>query len=387
VTRSAGPPGRRISQRAKFIAYLVVLHLALAGAGVALMLQNLLWLLVVEAVLAASLSIGVVLTRGLYRHLQLAESGAQLIRDSDFTSRLLPVGQPEVDQLISLYNQMVDGLRGERTRLQEQHHFFTQVLRVSPSGIVVLDYDGGITTMNPAAERLLGVDAAAASGRQLGALGTPLAAAVAALPKNSTETITTTAARHVRCHHGSFVDRGFVRSFILIEELTEALRQAERHAYEKLIRVMAHEVNNSVTASNSLLHSALAYGGELSGESRADFERALAVVIERTDQLNGFMRRFANVFRLPDPIKRAEPLLALLERNVELLRRHPEAARIRWEWEFDAPALTVPMDRALMEQATLNVLQNAVDAAGADGRIAIRLQGSNGGRPVLTIED
>jgi nitrogen fixation/metabolism regulation signal transduction histidine kinase len=376
-----------VTQKARFIAYLVALHVLLAAAGVALMLRNPTWLLATEVVLALSLGIGIALTGRLYRHLSLARVGAQLIHDSDFTTRMLPVGQPEVDELIALYNRMVDGLRGERTRLQEQHHFLSQVLRASPSGIVVLDYERRITSANPAAGRLLGVDDAAALGARLEQLASPLATALASLPPHATEVMSTTAGRRVRCHHGTFVDRGFVRSFILIEELTEELRQAERRAYEKLIRVMAHEVNNSVTASNSLLHSSFAYAGELSDTSRPDFEQAIAIVIERTDQLNHFMRRFADVFRLPEPVKRPEPIVALLENNVRLLRSRPDAAGIDWQWEIERGDLTIPMDRELMEQAILNVLQNAVDAAGNNGRIAIRLHASNGSRPTLTIED
>ncbi len=63
--------------------------------------------------------------------------------------------------------------------------------------------------------------------------------------------------RRVRVHHGTFVDRGFRRSFFLLEELTEELRQSEKAAYEKLIRMLSHEVNNTVGASNSLLNSCL----------------------------------------------------------------------------------------------------------------------------------
>jgi signal transduction histidine kinase len=99
------------------------------------------------------------------------------------------------------------------------------------------------------------------------------------------------------------------------------------------------------------------------------------------------MRRFADVFRLPDPVCRPEPLLPLLERNVALLRTRPEAAGIQWTWDVDRQDVTAPMDRALMEQAVINVLQNAVDAAGPGGRIAIRLHARNGGPPTLTIED
>jgi len=124
--------------------------------------------------------------------------------------------------------------------------------------------------------------------------------------------------------------RGFRRSFLLVEELTEELRQAERSAYEKLIRVMAHEVNNSVTASNSLLTSSLNYGAELSGDSRHDFEQAIGIVIQRTAQLNQFMRSFADVFRMPTPFKHPERVVDVLESTVRLVSARPDASGVAW---------------------------------------------------------
>jgi two-component system, NtrC family, nitrogen regulation sensor histidine kinase NtrY len=376
-----------VTQRARFIAYLAAVHLLLVGAGIALFVENPLWLFVAEAVFVASLMTGVALTRQMYRNIDFARSGVKLIRDHDFTSRLRPVGQPEVDELIAVYNRMVDSLRNERTRLQEQHHFLAHVLRVSPSGIVILDFDRRVDTLNPAAERLLGAAAAELAGRRLEELASPLADALGAMPPNTTQVRSLNAARRARCHHGTFIDRGFPRSFFLVEELTEELRQAERGAYEKLIRVMAHEVNNSVTASNSLLTSALNYRRELSSASRPDFERALGIVIERTEQLNQFMRSFAEVFRLPAPVKKPEAVVPLLERNVQLLSARPDASHVTWQWDVDSRDLLVPMDRGQMEQALLNVLQNAVDATGGQGTVAIRLRSRNGGRPTITVED
>ena len=73
-------------------------------------------------------------------------------------------------------------------------------------------------------------------------------------PPDAVEVVALPGGGRLRCRRGAFLDRGTTRSFFLIEELTEELRQAEKSAYEKLIRMMAHEVNNSVAASNSLLH-------------------------------------------------------------------------------------------------------------------------------------
>ena len=89
---------------------------------------------------------------------------------------------------------------------------------------------------------------------------------------------------------------------------------------------MSHEVNNTVTASNSLLHSSLTYSGELQAANRHDFEQAIGVVIERTEQLSSFMRRFADVFRLPPPFLQPCDLVTVLEGIVRLLSATPAGA-------------------------------------------------------------
>jgi C4-dicarboxylate-specific signal transduction histidine kinase len=197
-------------------------------------------------------------------------------------------------------------------------------------------------------------------------------------------------AARVRVQRGGFLDRGFPRAFFVLEELTGELRQAERAAYEKLIRVMSHEVNNTVASSTSLLQSSLTYARELGEESRRDFETALGVVIARTSQLNDFMKGFADVFRLPAPAKQPCELVAILQRVVALLAARPVAARIDWRWELDAPAIRVSADPAQLEQAILNVVKNAVEAVGGSGNAAgtIVVRATSKTDPtVLTIED
>ena len=377
-----------MSLRRRAIAYLVVLHLIFAALAVYLFLHNRFWLIAIEVVFVVSLITGLRLSREMYRHLGLTAEGLRLIREQEFTSRFLPVGQPEIDELIGIYNTMVDRLRAERVRVAEQHQFLSQVLQVSPSGVVILDFDGAISSLNPAAERLLDRTAAAAVGRRLEALGSPLADALAVLDPGDARLVGMLGARRVKCHHGTFIDRGFPRSFLLVEELTEELRQFERAAYEKLIRVMSHEVNNSVAASNSLLHSSLAYAGDLHATNRVDFEQAIGIVIERTEQLGSFMRRFADVFRLPPPLPRSTDLLPILQGIVRLLSSNPNARGVRWVWEVDAAATGRPVeiDRGQMEQALLNILKNAVEAIDGDGTVTIGVTAA-GGRTTLTIDD
>ena len=265
---------------------------------------------------------------------------------------------------------MADHLRDERTRLQEQHYFLSRILQVSPLGIIMLDFDERITLTNPSAERLLGLPpdridrpAPRRSSRHR------LTEALVALRPGDSRVIPVQGARRVKCHRGTFLDRGFPRAFLLLEELTEELRQYEKAAYEKLIRVMSHEVNNTIGASNSLLHSVLTYASELTPDNRKDFESAIGIVIARTEQLNGFMRSFADVVRLPAPNRARQELRPILENLVRLLT--PAAARraIRWKWDVQAEPIVVTIDRGQIEQALVNILKNAMEAIGHDGTI------------------
>jgi signal transduction histidine kinase len=192
--------------------------------------------------------------------------------------------------------------------------------------------------------------------------------------------------RRVRAAHGTFVDRGFRRSFYLLEELTEELRQSEKAAYEKLIRMLSHEVNNTVGASNSLLNSCLSYAGQLTQDDRIDFERAIGVVIGRTAQLNDFMRSFADVVRLRAPARREVDLGDLVTTVAALARVQADALGIGVRVEIEPGLAAVSLDRAQIEQALLNIAKNGIEAIGRDGTLTFRLFSRDGGR-VVEIED
>ena len=375
-----------MSLRRGFLLYLAVLHVLFAGLAVWLFEKNRLWLLAAEAAFLVSIVVGARLVRALFGPLDLLRTGAQLLAESDFTSRFRETGRAEMDDLIRVYNRMADHLRDERTRLQEQRHLLSLILDVSPSGVAILDFDGRVEFVNPAAERLLALPAADIRGRSPRELPGPLVEAAAALAPGSAQVVALGDGRRVKCHHGSFVDRGFPRSFLLFEELTEELRQFEKAAYEKLIRTLSHEVNNTLGASGSLLHSCLAYGRQLSGEDREDFEKALRVVIGRTDQLNAFMRGFADVVRLPAPRRQPCDVRELLEGIALLLRPASAARRIDWRWEVENGLPAVSMDRGQMEQVFVNVGKNAIEAVGEGGTVTVRM-GRRGGRPFAEVED
>ena len=262
-----------------------------------------------------------------------------------------------------------------RSRRQERtanNHFYTQLVQRVIKQLGELTPKGRLYTI----EMPL---------RPLG-LGGALADALSKLAPGGSAVETLWGGRRIRCQHGSFVDRGFDRSYILLEELTEELRQFEKAAYGKLIRTMSHEVNNSVGASNSLLHSCLNYAGELRPAHRADFEEALSIAIARTEQLDAFMRSFADVIRLPPPALRPCDVREILQSVARLMKAESERRGVTWRWETDGALERVPMDRAQMEQVFLNVVKNALEAIGSGGTIAVRL-GRRDGRPAVVIED
>jgi len=375
-----------VSLRARVLAYLVLLHALFAGTAFLVLRQNRLWLLAVEAVFALSLAAGIALLRGLRRGLEPLEEASRLLAESDFATRVREVGQPEVDRLIGVYNRMADALREERTKNQEQQGLLARILAVSPSGVVILDFEERVSFANPAALRLLGRGEGTLGGLRLGAVGTPLAAALASLAPDATVVVPLAGARRMRCRRGGFLDRGFTRSFLLLEELTEELRQSEKAAYEKLVRMMSHEVGNTVGAGRSLLESCLAYAGRLPTGERAEFENALAVAISRLVQLSEFTRGFADVVRLPPP--RPGPCdLGVASRSiVTLLRPVADARGIRLELDVEEPAPVVAADRSQLEQVLVNVAKNALEAADSGGRVTIRV-GRRGGREWLEVED
>ncbi|MFN8002929.1 MAG: ATP-binding protein [Acidobacteriota bacterium] len=372
--------------RFKFILYLICVHLLFAGVAVYLLSQHRIWLLAVEAVFICSLAVGIKLIRNLFGTIELLNTGAQFIQDSDFTSRFREVGQPEIDRLVQVYNRMADHLREERARMQEQNYFLEKIVAASPSGILILDFDGRIAIINPAAERMLAQTTGQIVSKQLQELPAPFAQTLAELPVGEACVMPLLGRRRVKCRRSQFLDRGFTRDFILMEELTEELRQAEKTAYEKVIRVMSHEVNNSVGSANSLLHSCLHYAGQIGAEDRTDFETALQVVIGRTNQLSGFMRNFADVFRLPPPQLQPCPLQELLETISVLFKAECQSRGIVLRLEVQEPLGSVWLDRGQLEQVFVNVLKNAVEAVGENGTITIRLCRQAGQKCVI-IED
>ncbi|MBI2503929.1 MAG: PAS domain-containing protein [Candidatus Latescibacteria bacterium] len=375
-----------MSLRAKFVLYLTLVHFVFAAAAIWLLRQEWVWLLVVEVFFALSLIAGIWLIRHLFIPLDLIRTGAELIEEEDFASKFVEVGQPEMDQLIRVFNRMNERLREERLQLQEQHYLLEKILAASPSGIITFDYDGRISLVNPSAERLLQALAAELIGKKPEGSAPELLHVLAGLEVGGAKVVRLQGQRRVRCQKSQFVDRGFPRSFVLIEELTEELRHSEKRGYEQVIRMMAHEVNNSTGAVSSLIRSCLNYRDQVREADREDFATALQVAAQRSERLSSFMRNFSEVVKLPLPRLQLVNLVELLREIERLLQVESQQRHIIWEWEVEDELPPLHMDREQMEQVFVNVLRNAMEAIGTEGRIEVRV-GRVGGRSRVVIAD
>jgi len=364
-----------VSLRRRLLLYLGAIHIGLAVLAVANIRDRAWLLLVLEVAIAISMLLGAYLVQRVLLPVELVQSGAELIGEADFTTRLLAVGEQGTDRLIDVYNRMIDRLREERLRHEEQNLFLDRVLAASPAGVVTLDFEGRIAQANPAAERILGSRALA--GLMLRDLESPVALAMNAL-EGSASHVAAAGARRWKVSRTEFYDRGHPRAVFVLEELTDELRASERAAYEKLIRMVTHEVHNSVGAVGSLLDSLGNYGPQLRPEDRADFAQALTVAGARLQHLRAFIGGFAEVVRLPSPDLRPVALAPLIEDLLALLKPQMEARRIACRWERKEAVPDVQADKNQIEQVLVNVLKNAMEAVGAEGRIGVQLWREDG---------
>ncbi len=355
----------------KYILFVTFLHIILILLSLRMFKENIYYFLAAEVFILCTIIISIILYRQFIQPVQTLSSGLESLKDKDFTMKLLTTGHYEMDQLIGVYNKMIGQLRAERLKQKEQHFFLEKLVQASPAGIIILDFDGFITNINPAAESFLGLSSDRIIGKTLNNITSKLAKALNKLQPGTSEIIPMSGMKTYRCQKASFVDRGFNHHFILIEELTDELLKTERKAYEKVIRMMSHEINNSVGAINSILESSLTYKNKLTKKDQDQFENAINVAMERNVHLNKFMGNFADIVRIPQPTKKKTDLHQLLKKVHILMQNKLEIRQIEWEWQLQKEDFLLEMDEQQMEQVLVNIFKNAMEAIEKNGRITI----------------
>lgn len=328
-----------------------------------------------EGVTTLSLIVLVYFYRKLVMPLNSIANGIDLLREQDFSSRLSKVGQAEADRIVTMFNGMMDQLKNERLRLREQNHFLDLLISVSPMGVIILDFDGKVSMLNAAALRFLGYTSQIdLIGKNFSALDAPLAEEINRLDKDSTDTIRLNDSMIYRCSRLSFVDRGFPHPFILIESLTSEVVKAEKKAYEKVIRMIAHEVNNTTAGITSTLETVNEALEEI--DDTTDLRDVMKVCVERCYGMSRFITNFANVVKIPDPQLeqvRLNDRVSACKRFMETICRD---RNITLHNELCADNPLVWMDTVLFEQVLVNIIKNAAESIGQSGDIYIRTSAS-----------
>lgn len=362
-------------------AYLALLYAVLFALAF-LQLRDQPWaFLGLEAVLLASMLYGARLLRRAMQPLGYTQRLRELLQDQDYAARLRATGGgDELGQLVEQFNALLDTLHAERLRIGEQQGFLERLLEATPSAVIVFDFDGRVSLQNSSAQLLLHRDYLL---RQLEGLA-----------DGASTMLSDPDGRRFRGQRGQFYDRGFARRFLLLEELTEELQSSERATYEKLVRVLGHEVNNTVAATGSVLESLLFYRSQLAAADGQDFATAIHAVRRRNASLGEFIERFTHVAKLPAPELRPCAVQDVVEDILYLYREPCRSRGISIGWRRRDEAGPLPLDRHLLEQALQNLVKNAMEAAqatqeerGGHAAVALELVREGDGKLRLSVID
>lgn len=308
--------------------------------------------------------------RKIVKPLKSIGNGMELLREQDFSSRLSPVGQYEADHIVNIFNRMMEQLKNERLRLREQNNFLDLLIEASPMGVIITSLDDDLSQLNPMAQKMLGVRQEDVFGKKMIDIDSPLAVELTKVPKGETVTVRLNDSTIYRCTHSSFIDRGFQHPFFLIESLTEEVMKAEKKAYEKVIRMIAHEVNNTTAGITSTLDTVeQALSAE---EGMKDICDVMRVCTDRCYSMSRFITRFADVVKIPEPTFSSVDLNDLVFTCKRFMEGMCNDRRIKLRIEVDESLADVKLDAALFEQVLVNIIKNAAESIETDGEILVR---------------
>lgn len=307
---------------------------------------------------AVMLFLAIFLFRSVHRPLNAVENGMYLIRDQDFSSRLRLTGQPDADKIVELYNTLIASMKAERLKSLEQNKFLSLVVDASPLGIAVCNYDGEIVDTN----------------RAWDAMQSPaLTKAIDSVGNGDTQTLRLADALIVRISKLWFMDSGFKRNFILVERLTDEIAAAEKEMFNKIIRTIGHEVNNTLGSVISILDSL----GEMHKDEPFTSE-AIASASGSCTNLVSFVRGYADIVKLPPASPENTELNEWMKKIYPTLSgMAPANISVRFSPLSEKSFANI--DRMLMERVMINIVKNSIESIGAcpDGMVDIAVSSSS----------
>ncbi len=306
----------------------------------------------------------------------------EALREGDYSLRGARARRGDaVGDVVWEVNALSQTLREQRLKVEETSALFGKVIAAIDIALLSFDDAGRLRLLNPAGERLLGRRAAEALGMGAAELG--LDAALRDSESGVLSRVFPGGSGRFEVRRFGFREGGRPHALLAITDLSRALREEERQAWQRLIRVLGHELNNSLAPIKSMAEtlSSLLGADPLPDDWREDVEGGLRVIADRAAALNRFMIGYSTLARLPAPSKRRIALRPLLQRVVALEQRLPVVLVDGAEVDLDA-------DPDQLEQALINLVRNAVEASQATGgRVELRVATAAGQAIVEVVDE
>jgi nitrogen fixation/metabolism regulation signal transduction histidine kinase len=360
---------------------LLVASPALLGLAIALLAGELApelsWMLLTAIAVATAL-----LARWQFRRivypLYALGSLLEALREGDYSLRGVAGGV--LGDVVYDVNALAERLQHERLQFEESAYLLSKTLAALDSAVLVFDDDHRLRLLNPAAQRLLDAERHRLFGLTAAELG------LAALLEGPPTLLLTHAfpgrTGRFEVRHAALRSGGRGGRLLVVNDVGRVLREEERQAWQRLLRVLGHEVNNSLAPIQSMAGTlaSLVARDPLPDDWREDFRSGLDVIGNRAGALARFLAGYSKLARLPPPHKRDVDVKTLVDKAVRLEQRLP--VRI-----VTASSLVVPADPDQLEQALINLLRNAVEAAlPRRGDVCVRWR-SDGDRAWLEVLD
>lgn len=322
---------------------------------------------------------GLYLARGITGPIRLLAEGTHAIAAGDLTYSIPQVGDDEIGHLVSSFNQMTADIRSSRAELEQRRRYIETLLRNVSAGVVGLDPDGRVTTINPCAERMLGLRAAETVGRRYAqafpsALARVLDEVFAGQPRpqetsasitlddegGGTELMMTASPLGLDNDDGSGA-AGDLGTVLFLEDVSQIAKVERMEAWREVARRIAHEIKNPLTP---IQLSAERLRRQLTPRSEADaalLEECTRAITSEVGDLKRLVNEFSAFARMPH----LNPVPGNLNPLAEETFEHFRAANAGVDFDLAlAPALPmIAIDREALRRALFNVFDNAVAAA------------------------
>lgn len=306
----------------------------------------------------AWLATGFAVRERVVRPLQILSNLLAALREGDYSIRARGAG---IDDALGLafaeVNALSEPLREQHLGALEATAFLRKVMAEIDVAVFALDEERKLRLVNRAGERLLGQPAERLVGRSADGLG--LERCLSGEPRRVIETAFPAASvGRWELRRSTFRQGGMPHQLIVLTDLSKTLREEERQVWQRLVRVLSHEINNSLAPIKSIAGSLqdLLKRQPAPEDRDVDLERGLTVIAGRAEALNRFMGAYARLARLPRPQLGPLAVSEWVRRAGELEKRLPVKV-------VEGPALEIKADGDQLDQALINLIGNAVDAS------------------------